>query len=624
MKNTLNQRGSGLGGRLDQPEERRHPCDDGRRARARRTSSSTSPSRGAGRRARRSRPSSSSSRSGRASTRTARVHVRALRTSAATDPRRERSGRSRPTATRTRATTIHGGDARSDNTVYARLTLDVGPENVAETARQMGIRTKLEPVASIGLGSNSVSVLEMASAYATLAAGGIYSEPMAIRKVVLPSGKVDTDGGWGEPKRKRVHLGRRGLRGDADPPGERERRHGHRRGLRRAGHRGQDGDDGQLRGRLVRRLHAARLHGGLGRLSERADRDDERARDHGRGRHLPRHDLEPVHVLGVRQPPTLHRLAASRRIPVVWQPFQGEFEYVPPPPPPPQGAAEEGQEGREAGRRRRTSRSHHRRLRRPARPLRRGRAAAHRLRPATGKAPLGARGARSRPAATRSGWPSRAKPARSWPGGLCLVLVAAAAATGWPSSSPLVPEHDAPDGGWAWVYLVLAAAAFAAYIGGLWLLARARTSPTAAAVAVAIADPAGSARRPRASLDGRLHVLGLRPDRRGSRRRIRTSTSRSTYPDDPAFPLMGAQWRDTTSVYGPGLLPRLRGTCGGRGHVPGRRRVDVQGARGGGDDRAHAARGPPRGPPRVSPLRSSAGTRCSRSTSPAEATTTPG
>jgi penicillin-binding protein 1A len=44
----------------------------------------------------------------------------------------------------------------------------------------------------------------MASAYATLAAGGVYSEPMAIRKVVLPDRATDTSAGWGTPKRKRV------------------------------------------------------------------------------------------------------------------------------------------------------------------------------------------------------------------------------------------------------------------------------------------------------------------------------------------------------------------------------------------------------------------------------------
>jgi penicillin-binding protein 1A len=92
----------------------------------------------------------------------------------------------------------------SDNTVYARLTLDVGPENVVKVAKKMGIKTDLLPVASIGLGSNAVSVLEMASAYATLAAGGVYSQPMAIRKVVLADGTVDENAGWGVAKRKRV------------------------------------------------------------------------------------------------------------------------------------------------------------------------------------------------------------------------------------------------------------------------------------------------------------------------------------------------------------------------------------------------------------------------------------
>jgi penicillin-binding protein 1A len=56
----------------------------------------------------------------------------------------------------------------------------------------------------MGLGADAISPLEEASAYTTLAAGGIYSKPMAIRRVVLAGGKVDTDGGWGRPERKRV------------------------------------------------------------------------------------------------------------------------------------------------------------------------------------------------------------------------------------------------------------------------------------------------------------------------------------------------------------------------------------------------------------------------------------
>ncbi len=56
----------------------------------------------------------------------------------------------------------------------------------------------------MGLGAIAVTPLDMASAYATIAAGGVYSKPMAIRKVVLPNGAVDDQAGWGTPDRKRV------------------------------------------------------------------------------------------------------------------------------------------------------------------------------------------------------------------------------------------------------------------------------------------------------------------------------------------------------------------------------------------------------------------------------------
>jgi penicillin-binding protein 1A len=94
---------------------------------------------------------------------------------------------------------------QSDNTVYARLALDVGAQNIVDMARKLGIRTsKLTPDPAIALGAESVTPLEEASAYATLAAGGVYSKPMAITKVVLPDGKVDTTAGWGKPQQERV------------------------------------------------------------------------------------------------------------------------------------------------------------------------------------------------------------------------------------------------------------------------------------------------------------------------------------------------------------------------------------------------------------------------------------
>jgi penicillin-binding protein 1A len=80
----------------------------------------------------------------------------------------------------------------SDNTVFAQLDLDVGPANVAETAKSLGIESELDGIPAEGIGGLRIGVspLEMASAYATLAAGGIRREPVAIRRVVFPTGKV--------------------------------------------------------------------------------------------------------------------------------------------------------------------------------------------------------------------------------------------------------------------------------------------------------------------------------------------------------------------------------------------------------------------------------------------------
>ncbi|MGZ4383633.1 MAG: transglycosylase domain-containing protein [Gaiellaceae bacterium] len=101
--------------------------------------------------------------------------------------------------------TVEQATLASDNTVFAQLTLDADPAKVADMAWRLGVRTSHLPIVpSIGLGSASVSPLEMASAYATIAAGGIHSQPMAITRVVFPDGQTDKDAGWGVPKRERV------------------------------------------------------------------------------------------------------------------------------------------------------------------------------------------------------------------------------------------------------------------------------------------------------------------------------------------------------------------------------------------------------------------------------------
>jgi penicillin-binding protein 1A len=91
---------------------------------------------------------------------------------------------------------------RSDNTVYARLALDVGADGIVAMAQQLGVQTRLQPAPSLALGTGAVTPLDMASVYATLAAGGVYSQPVAIRMVAFPAGKVDSS--WGRLYRRRV------------------------------------------------------------------------------------------------------------------------------------------------------------------------------------------------------------------------------------------------------------------------------------------------------------------------------------------------------------------------------------------------------------------------------------
>jgi penicillin-binding protein 1A len=100
------------------------------------------------------------------------------------------------------AETVAAATLHSDNTVYARLALDVGSEAIAAMAGKLGVRTQLQPTPALALGAGAVTPLDMASVYATLAAGGVYSRPLAIRRVVFPGGKIDQS--WGASQRQRV------------------------------------------------------------------------------------------------------------------------------------------------------------------------------------------------------------------------------------------------------------------------------------------------------------------------------------------------------------------------------------------------------------------------------------
>jgi len=81
----------------------------------------------------------------------------------------------------------------SSNIAYARVIRTIGAPALIDVAKRMGITTPLEPHMSIVLGAQGVSTLEMASAYATIANGGIYREPTAITRIVDQNGNVVYD-----------------------------------------------------------------------------------------------------------------------------------------------------------------------------------------------------------------------------------------------------------------------------------------------------------------------------------------------------------------------------------------------------------------------------------------------
>ena len=95
----------------------------------------------------------------------------------------------------TKATTI------SDNTVFAQLAQDLTLPKVSATAHAMGITSSLTNFPSEALGAVSVSPLEMADAYATLASGGVHHPASAISKVVFPDGSTVN---LADPKGNRV------------------------------------------------------------------------------------------------------------------------------------------------------------------------------------------------------------------------------------------------------------------------------------------------------------------------------------------------------------------------------------------------------------------------------------
>lgn len=80
--------------------------------------------------------------------------------------------------------------ARSINTIAAQLIAGVGPNAVVETARRMGISTPINPHMSMALGSEGVTMVDMATAFATIARAGDVIEPLFLLRIDGPGGET--------------------------------------------------------------------------------------------------------------------------------------------------------------------------------------------------------------------------------------------------------------------------------------------------------------------------------------------------------------------------------------------------------------------------------------------------
>ncbi len=86
--------------------------------------------------------------------------------------------------------TLRRGLEHSINVIAVKLIERVGVTPVIQTARRLGIKSRLRPEYALALGVSEVSLLDMTSAYGVFVSGGFRAEPYAIKKVLDSKGVV--------------------------------------------------------------------------------------------------------------------------------------------------------------------------------------------------------------------------------------------------------------------------------------------------------------------------------------------------------------------------------------------------------------------------------------------------
>jgi len=107
-----------------------------------------------------------------------------------------------------RQMTMRDGLVFSKNTITAQVMRDVGLPPIVKLAQNLGIRqSKLAAVPSLALGTSPVTLLEMVSSYASIAAQGEYRKPVFVRRISDRDGNVIADFVTTKPERAMSQAG---------------------------------------------------------------------------------------------------------------------------------------------------------------------------------------------------------------------------------------------------------------------------------------------------------------------------------------------------------------------------------------------------------------------------------
>ena len=86
--------------------------------------------------------------------------------------------------------TLKAAFARSINTIAVKLAQETGTEAIIKTAHAMGIKTPLNNIPSISLGSSDVSLLELVNSYCTVVNEGKTHDPVLVTRIEDHDGNV--------------------------------------------------------------------------------------------------------------------------------------------------------------------------------------------------------------------------------------------------------------------------------------------------------------------------------------------------------------------------------------------------------------------------------------------------